>query len=126
MLNAKDIMTRNIITIEKNKDVGEICGVLIKNKLSGIPVVDKKDHLIGFISERDIIANMSVKGFLKKKVKDIMTKEVISVDYDVPAEEIARIFTEKPIRHIPVIRGKRVVGIISRRDIINKLLGQYY
>lgn len=126
MLKAKDIMTKKVITVKKDTEIKEICEILIRYKLSGVPVVDKSKNLSGFISERDIVANVSLKDFLKKKAEDLMTKNVISVSYDAPTEEISRIFTERPYRYLPVTKQNKVVGIISRKDVIDRLLGQYY
>lgn len=126
MLKVKDIMTRDVITISQDMSVQEICGTLIKHRLSGLPVIDKKRNLVGFVSERDIIASINLKDFPNKKAKDVMTKRVFSVKENVSAEEASKIFTEKPFRYVPVIRSSKVVGVISRKDVINRLLGQYY
>ena len=126
MLKIRDIMTKNIITVSEEMRVEKICDILIKNKLSGVPVLNKKGNLVGFVSERDIIASISMKDFLAKRAKDMMTKRVLSVKENMPAEQVSRIFIEKPFRYLPVTRGRRVVGVISRKDVINRLLGQYY
>ncbi len=126
MLKAKNIMNKDFETVSANVDVQKICSVLIKNKVSGLPVIKSHKKLIGFVSERDIIASIRTSGFLKKKAKDIMTKKVVSVRENAPMEQISKIFTEKPFRYIPVIKKGVIVGIISRKQVINKLLGQYY
>lgn len=126
MLKVKDIMTRNIITIPRDMSVQEICATFLKHKLGGLPVIDKKGNLIGFVSERDIIASVRSKNFLDKKAKDVMTKKVFSLREDTSAEEASKIFSEKPFHYVPVTHRSKVVGIISRKDIINSLLGQYY
>jgi CBS domain-containing protein len=126
MLRVKDIMTKDIITIPQDLSVQEICHILIKHRLSGLPVIDKKKNLVGFVSERDIIASVGLKHFLNKKASDVMTKRVFSVKENVSAEEVSKIFTEKPFRYVPVMRGSKVVGVISRKDVIDRLLGQYY
>ncbi len=126
MLKAKDIMTKNVLCVEKNTKVRDICKLLIKHRLSGLPVVDKEDNLVGFISQRDIIARVALQDFLKKKAKDLMVKKVLYVFEDTFCDQISRIFTEKPYHYLPVIKAKKVVGIISRKDVIGRLLGQYY
>ena len=126
MLKAKDIMRKNVEAISENTDVRKICGILIKNSVSGLPVVNSSKRLIGFISERDIITSISKYGFLKKKAKDVMTKKVVSVNEDVLIEQVSKIFTDRPFRYIPVVRKGAIVGIISRKEVINRLLGQYY
>ena len=126
MLKAKDIMTKNVFCTEKNTKVRDICKLLIKHRLSGLPVVDKQGNLVGFISQRDIIARVALQDFLEKKAKDLMVKKVLYVFEDTFCDQISRIFTEKPYHYLPVIRAKKVVGIISRKDVIGRLLGQYY
>ena len=126
MLKVKDIMTKTVVTVSQDMNVREICSLLIKHRLSGLPVTDKKGNLVGFVSERDIITSVSLNDFLEKKAKDIMTKKVFSVKENMSTDQASRIFTEKPFRYVPVTRGTKVVGIISRKDVIDRLLGQYY
>lgn len=126
MLKARDIMNKNFETVSENTGVQQICNILIRNKVSGLPVVKAGKKLVGFVSERDIITSIGKYGFPKKKAKDIMTKNVVLVKEDAPAEKVSKIFTDRPFRYIPVTRKGAVVGIISRRQVINRLLGQYY
>ena len=123
---AKDIMQKKTVSVRHDATLKEASELLIKNKLSGIPVVNNKGNLIGFISERDIIEAISQDDFENKKTEDIMTKNVISINEDTSIEEVSRIFSKYPYRYIPVCRDKNIVGIISRKDVIEKLLGQYY
>lgn len=126
MLKAKNIMNRDFETVSLNTDVQKICDILIKRKVSGLPVVKDRKKLIGFVSERDIIVSTSGRDFLRKKAKDIMTRKVVSVRENAPVEQISRIFTEKPFRYIPVTKKGTIIGMISRKQVINRLLGQYY
>ena len=126
MLRAKDIMNGKVTTVFKDTSVQKVCDILIENKVSGLPVVKEGKKLIGFVSERDIIASTHVQGFFKRKAKDIMTKKVFSVKENTLVEEVSRIFAEKPFRYIPVTRKGIVVGMVSRKEVIDKLLGEYY
>ena len=126
MLKVKDVMDKQVMTVLPEMSIKEICRLLIKNKLSGVPVTDKKGKLVGFVSERDIIAGVYQKDFPKKKVKDIMKTKVCFVRADMRTEEVARVFTGRPFRYLPVIRADRVIGIVSRKEVIERLLGQYY
>jgi CBS domain-containing protein len=126
MLKARDIMKKDFKEISEDTDVQKICKILIKNNVSGLPVVNKAKKLVGFVSEKNIITTVSKYGFPKKRAKDVMTKKVISVKEDAPVEQISKIFTERPFRFIPVTRKGTVVGLISRKQVINRLLGQYY
>ena len=126
MLKAKDIMSRDVETISEDTDIQKTCNMLMRNKVSGLPVVNSSKKLVGFISERDIILSISKYGFPKKKAKDIMTKKVISVSEDTLVEQISKIFTERPFRYIPVTKKGIIAGIISRKQLISRLLRQYY
>jgi len=127
MLEAKDIMTKRFYSVTKNTDVRKICSMLIKNKISGLPVLnDGGKKLVGFVSERDIIASASKSELSHLKAKDIMVKKVISVKDNTPVERISRIFTEKPLRYVPVTKKGALIGMIARHQVINKLMGYYY
>ncbi|MDB4349709.1 CBS domain-containing protein [Omnitrophica bacterium] len=126
MATVKDIMVKKVVTVSEDESLEGVCKLLVTRRLSGVPVVDKKNNLAGFISERDIIAAVGTGDFADKRVSDVMTRKVVSVEEDKPIEQVSQIFTDKPIRHIPVTKSSRLVGIVSRKDIINKLLGQYY
>lgn len=129
MANIKDLMGKKIISADPSMSLQEISKILISNKLSGLPVVEKsKKKLVGFISERDIIIALS-RGLVadkKVKVKDVMNKKVVSVEEKDLLEKASEIFTENPYRYLPVTKNKKLVGIISRKDVINKLMHHYY
>lgn len=126
MAKIQDVINRNVITVNPEQSIEEIAKILTKNNLSGVPVIDKKGRLIGYLSERDMIRSIPDGGFATKKAKDIMTKKVISVEENASFESISQIFTEYPVRNIPVTKKGKIVGVISRKDIIQKLMGNYY
>jgi CBS domain-containing protein len=112
---AKEIMTRDIITVEPTMPVKKLAMTLIKNQISGAPVVGKNGKIVGIVSEMDIVAK---KG---KDVKAIMSKKVISVAEDTPIEEIAQLMSKNRIQRLPVINRDKIVGIVSRADIVNAI-----
>ncbi len=114
-MNAKDIMTRDIITVSPTMTVKNLAMTLIKNQISGAPVAGKDGKIIGVVSEADIIAK---KG---KDVKAIMSKKVISVSEDTAVEEIAQLMTTHSIKRLPVMNGAKIVGIVSRADIVSAI-----
>ena len=117
---AKDIMTRDVITVSPTATVKNLAMTLIKNQISGAPVGGRNGKIIGVVSEADIVAK---KG---KDVKTIMSKNIISVTEDTPVEEIAKLMTTHRIKRLPVMRGSEVVGIVSRADIVNAIaLGKH-
>lgn len=128
MTMIKDIMNKNFIAVKVDTSLQKVCEVLIKNKISGVPVQDSNGNLVGFISERDIITCLSkCFGECGRRVaKDVMTKKVVSVEENTAVEKLSKIFTDSSFRYLPVTKNKKVVGMVSRKDVINKLLGQYY
>ena len=112
---AKEIMTRDVITVNPTMTVKNLAMTLIKNQISGAPVADKGGKIVGIVSEADIVGK---KG---KDVKSIMSTKVISVAEDTPVEEIARLMTTHRIRRLPVMRGAEVVGVVSRADIVSAI-----
>ena len=114
-MQAKDIMTRDIITVSPTMPVRALAMTLIKNQISGAPVAGKNGKIVGVVSEADIVAK---KG---KDVKSIMSKQIISVAEETAVEEIARLMTAQKIKRVPVMRGDKVVGIVSRADIVSAI-----
>jgi CBS domain-containing protein len=114
-MEAKDIMTRDVITVSPTLPVKNLADFLIKNQISGVPVADKKGKIIGVVSETDLIAK---KG---KQVKAIMSNKVVEITEKTPVEEIARLMTAHKIRRLPVMRGKSLVGIVSRADVVGAI-----
>ena len=112
---ARDIMTRDIITVAPTMTVKLLAKTLIKNQVSGAPVASKNGKIIGIVSEADIVAK---KG---KDVKSIMSKKVISVPDDTSVEDIAQLMTTHNIKRVPVIHDAKVVGIVSRADIVSAI-----
>ena len=114
-MNAKDIMTRDIITVAPTMSVKNLAMTLIKNQISGAPVASKDGKIVGVVSEADIVGK---KG---KDVRAIMSKKVISVTEDASVEEIARLMTTHAIKRLPVMNDNKVVGIVSRADIVSAI-----
>lgn len=123
---AKDVMVKEIKVIRVSDSVQTACKILIKNKISGTPVVDKSKRLVGFVSEKDIIKFLSRPKSAKKKIKDIMTKRVTSVDENASLNFICKIFSEKAYRRLPVTAKGKLIGIINRANIMDSLLSEHY
>ena len=114
-MNAKEIMTRDIITVSPSMKVKDLAMTLIKNQISGAPVAGKDGRILGVVSEADIIGK---KG---KDVRAIMSKKVISVSEDATVEEVAQLMTTHAIKRLPVMNGAAIVGIVSRADIVSAI-----
>jgi CBS domain-containing protein len=114
-MRAKDIMTREVITASPELSVRQLAMLLVKNQISGVPVADEHGEIVGLVSEADIIAKRG------KQVQAIMSQKVFSVDEDASIEEIAQLMTTHRIKRVPVMKQGKLVGIVSRADIVNTI-----
>jgi CBS domain-containing protein len=140
---AKDIMTREVISVRKDTPVVEAMNQLLKNRITGMPVVDDEGNLVGIVSEADLIYKeesilplsaywMDKADFVKacrkaiaSSVEEAMTSRVYSVSEETPIEDIATVMIEKGIKRVPVVRGRKVVGIISRADVMKAIVAEW-
>ena len=122
MLKAKDVMTREVITIDTETGLEEAIARLVNNKISGMPVCDKDGKVVGMISEKDIL-NFIFSGNIKNtKVKEAMSTHIISFPPDADLDKIALVMGEKQIRRVPILENGKLVGVVSRRSIIRIVL----
>lgn len=112
---AKDIMTREIITVDLSTSIKNLAKLLVQQQISGAPVMDKKGQIVGVVSEADIVAK---KG---KQVKDIMSKKVVAIGEETPVKKIASLMATHKINRLPVMRRNELVGIVSRADIVGAI-----
>ena len=123
---VRDVMKTKPVTVKTEEEFKKLGKILTEENLSNVAVVNKKGELVGVVSEQDIIKAMKQDGFMKKKAQDIMSKKIIFVKENDTLEVVAKIFTEKPFRRLPVVRNKKVVGSIERDNIINTFMSNYY
>ena len=123
MLKAKDLMTKEVITVNEKMSVVDLAKILCENKISGVPVVDKDKKLVGVVTEKDLI-NIIFSGNVRNtKVGDIMSRNIIKFTPDTDIDKIALAISEKNVRRVIIVDDKdKVVGIVSRRDIIKMLI----
>jgi len=112
---ARDIMTKKVITVAPPTSVKSLAKTLAQHRISGVPVVDKDGKVVAVASEADIVAKQG------RLVKAIMSDRVFTVSEETPVEEIAQILTTHRINRVPVTRGGKLVGIISRADIVRAI-----
>ncbi len=141
-------MTTDVLKATPDQSIHDVVHKLLERSVSALPVVDDTDRLVGVISEGDLLRRVETgterkrswwldmmvsseersRDFLKSHavhVRDVMTQKVISVEEDTPASEIAGILEENRIKRVPVVREGRLVGIVSRADIIRALAVQH-
>lgn len=122
MLKARDVMTKDVITVDPDVTLLEAIRILIEKKISGMPVVNAGGEIVGIISEKDIL-NFVFDGNLQNtKVKEAMTKDVVSFPPDADVDSIILAIASHHFRRVPVVESGRLVGLISRRDIIQVAL----
>lgn len=120
MLKATGFKSQSLITVEADEFISAAIQKLIQHDKGALPVTDEKNELIGIITERDIVRKCLARGenFDDKKVGDIMTHEVAIASMEDDLDYAINTMRHKKIRHIPIADGKRVVGMISMRDIL--------
>ena len=126
-------MTKRPITVQEDASIEEALQLMQSEKIRRLPVVDKRGRMVGIVSELDLLkASPSPATSLsiyeipyllsKIKMRDVMTKKVVSVTEDTPLEEAARIMADGKIGGLPVVRGDKLVGIITETDMFKIFL----
>jgi CBS-domain-containing membrane protein len=148
MLKAKDIMTRDIVTVTPETEIVEAAGILLKNRVNGLPVVDDTGKLVGILCQSDLIVQQkripvpslftllesyvplsSVKRIDKEvekiaaiTVKQAMTADPVTVSPETEIEDIAALMVDRKYHTLPVVDGGRLVGVIGKEDVLKTLL----
>jgi CBS domain-containing protein len=121
---VKDYMARTLVTFKPETDVLDAIHVLVNKRIAGAPVVDDEGNLIGMLSEYDcmkIALNAGYHGNWGGPVRDYMSDGVETIDADMSIVDLAQRFVDKKLRRYPVMQGTRLVGQISRRDVLRAL-----
>lgn len=152
MLTAKDIMTREVITVPPYMEVKELAEILWHNRIGGAPVVDEQGAVLSVVTESDLIdqnkkvhiptmisfldsvifleSQEKMKKEIRKMsgttVRDICAAELITVDENTPLDEIATIMAEKKVHTLPVLAEGRLCGVIGKSDIIRAMAGNHF
>ena len=135
----KEIMTKEVITVTPQTPLREVGKILKEKKISGMPVVDANNDLVGIITVTDIlkilkeiyqwqqierkttglkISDLVEKESLNKRVKDVMTKNVITVNIEDGLKKIHEEIAKLKFRHLPVVKDGYIIGMISNRDLV--------
>jgi CBS domain-containing protein len=121
---VKDYMARTIVTFKPDTDVLDAVQVLVKNRIAGAPVVDDEGNLIGMLSELDcmkIALHAGYHGDWGGPVSEYMSQGVKTVDAEMSIIDLAQQFIDTRFRRFPVLSNNRLVGQISRRDVLRAL-----
>jgi CBS domain-containing protein len=147
-MKARDVMTRNVVAVRADATIRDIARLLLEKHVSGVPVVDAAGAPVGMVSEGDLIAFIgpeesdqqvrrdwwlgrlaegeplsaeflaNLRPRLEHTASDVMSKPVVAVTEDADATEIARLLQSYRIKRAPVVRNGRLVGIVSREDLL--------
>ena len=115
-MRVAEVMTRDVISIREDAPVREIAQLLNRHRISGLPVCDGDGHMVGVVSEFDLIAKPDARA-----AADAMTRNVISVMEDTPLDDVRFLLVQRKIKRVPVLRGQKLVGIVSRADLVREI-----
>jgi len=123
MLKAKDIMTSEVVSARRDMLVEEALELLLGNEVAGIPVVEEDMTLVGIVTEKDLLGLFYGPEDVKEKtVEDFMTQPAVHFDENEGLDEICRCLLEVTFRRVPVTKEGKVVGIVSRPDVLKCIL----
>jgi len=147
-MRAMDVMTTNVITVSPDTSVQEVAKILSERNISGVPVVDAQNRLVGIVSEGDLLHRVETgtdrrtgrrrswwldtvgsdeelaRAYVKshgRTAKDVMTSEVTSVSETTELADIANLLETRRIKRVPVVRDGKLVGIVSRANLVRAL-----
>ena len=121
MPTVKDLMTKNVVTIDANKTVVEAAALMSENDIGDLIVMDNNTP-VGIVTERDFVRRVLAEGkSTESKVSEVMTRPLKVIDPDAPIKEAARRMVNKRIRRLPVIKDNKLVGIITAADFARHL-----
>ncbi|MDI9643754.1 MAG: CBS domain-containing protein [Candidatus Verstraetearchaeota archaeon] len=122
MKRVKDLMSKSVITVNKEQTVVEAAKILSERNIGCLVVMDNGNP-VGMLTERDIITRCIASGCdpAKKKIGEIMSSPVISVEPETTVVDAARLMVSKMIRRLPVTEGNKLVGIITSYDLIKEV-----
>lgn len=147
MLTARDIMTKEVVTVTPQTGVRELAALLLARNISGAPVVDEAGKVLGVVTESDLVflnkkvhlptavaildafvflespgkMEQELKKMAGTKVGDICSQRLISVRPDTELEELATLMAEQQVHTLPVLEEEQLVGVIGKADIIRTI-----
>jgi CBS domain-containing protein len=146
-MNAADVMVTNVVTVHSDASVKEIAETLLANRISAVPVIDDIGGLIGIVSEGDLIHRVELGterhpswwleflvgkqalayDYIKshgRRAGDLMTRHVITVNAETPLSEVASLLDKHQIKRVPVVDKGKIIGIVSRANLVQALINR--
>ncbi len=122
MALAKDIMIKELITIREDTPIIEAITVMLQNYISSLPVVDENMRLLGILTEKDVL-ELSFFNFTNdEKAVDYMDRDIITMNENSELLDVCECLMREGFKRIPILSNGRLVGIISRRDMLKYIL----
>ena len=109
-------MTAPVVVVQADDSVARIAAVLDQNRISAVPVVGSDGGVIGLVSEYDLLAKPAGPA-----ARDVMTTAVVSVTEDTDVEDVRHLLIDRRIHRVPVVSGSKLVGIVSRADLVREI-----
>lgn len=122
MFKAKDQMSTNLICVKVDTPVYDIVKLLVNENITGVPVVDDDMHLLGVVSEKDLLCLVYEDEGAPKSVEDVMTKNVTTFDVNDSIVDICECLIQNNFRRVPIMSDGKLAGLISRRDIMRFII----
>ncbi len=122
MFETKTIMTTDVIVVKRDTPLSVVVEILVDNNITGLPVVNDDWTLAGIISEKDVLSLVYASEDDSAKVEDFMTKDVVSFEQNEDLIAICECLVNNNFRRVPILADGKLVGVISRRDIIKYIL----
>jgi CBS domain-containing protein len=136
-LTVRDVMTDHPRTVPADTPLKEAARLLVRTGIGALPVVDEERHVLGMVSEREVIRHLLstrvfsgvdvraaiAPGTSARSVRDVMSRQVMCVAPEQPIAEVASLMSNKDVDRVPVVREGRLVGFLTRGDIVRKLIG---
>ena len=117
------LIERSCVTTRADCPLDDLIAILAGRRIGTVVVIDRDYQVIGIVSERDIIRHLSTGGTTADTLtKNIMTSKVITVENNVTSAQLMQLMTEHRIRHVPITREGKLVGIVSIGDVVKRLL----
>lgn len=146
-MKTTDIMVTNVVSVDPDTPVREIASLMIERRISGLPVVDAQRHVVGIVSEGDLIrrpeietdrapsawlslflsADARARDFVKThglKARDVMAQPAVCVSPDAPLADVVRLLERHRIKRLPVVDHGKLVGLVTRTDLLRALLAR--
>jgi CBS domain-containing protein len=117
------LLSRASITVQHDQTLKQVAQILSRNNIGAVPVLDDTDKLVGIISERDLVRSINGQVDIDTGMAaELMTTQLVTSSADISSSELMTLMTEHKIRHIPIVKGNKLLGIVSIGDVVKRLL----